>query len=414
MIDITLLRDHPEVVKAAVKNRHWDADVDAIVLADSAYRTQLLEVENLRALANARASGKPTDEEMAALKEQKNALKVLEEKLDTTKATLEKMLRDLPNIPCADVPIGGGEADNVEIKKVGTPTKFDFTPKDYLALAEQYDLIDLDRAAKVSGARFTYLKNEGALLSMALVRYGLEIGLQNGFVPILPPVLIGEASMAGMGYVDHGGEEETYHFEKDSLYLVGTSEQAIGPMHSGEILEEAQLPLRYISFSNCFRREAGSYGKDTKGILRVHQFDKLEMFSICTPEQSEAEHEFLLSLEEKFMTGLELPYRVISLCTGDIGGPAARTYDIETWIPSQNIYRETHSSSTTTDFQSRRLQIRYRTKDGQVKLVHMLNGTMVAVNRPLIALLENHQQADGSIKIPLALQPHMFGKSKIG
>lgn len=414
MIDIALLREQPEVVKTAVKNRHWDVDVDAIVLADEAYRGQLAEVEQLRAAANARPAGKPTEEEMAILKQQKSTLKDLEEKLDVAKIALDKMLRDLPNIPRPNVPVGGGEQDNVEIKKVGEPPKFNFEAKDYEALGKLHDLFDMDRAAKVSGARFAYFKNDGALLSMALVRYGLEIGLQHGFKLVLPPVLINEASMVGMGYIDHGGEEETYHFEKDNLYLVGTSEQSIGPMHSGEILEEAQLPLRYIAFSNCFRREAGSYGKDTKGIIRMHQFDKLEMFSICTPEQADGEHEFLLSLEEKFMAGLELPYRILSLCTGDIGGPSARTYDIEAWIPSQDTYRETHSSSTTTDFQSRRLQIRYRTKGGQVRLVHMLNGTMVAISRIPVALIENHQQADGSIKLPTALHPHMFGKTSIG
>jgi seryl-tRNA synthetase len=414
MIDIALLRDQPEIVKTAVQNRGWDVDVDAIRSADAAYRALLSEVEAQRAALNKGPAGKPSEEELVKLREQKEQLKTQEHELGERKAALDTMLRDLPNFPRPDVPVGKNETENKVLREVGEPRTFDFEPKEYTALAEQHDLLDMERAAKVSGARFVYFKNDGALLSMALVRYGLEIALGAGFKPILPPVLINETSMAGMGYIDHGGEDETYHFDKDGLYLVGTSEQAIGPMHSGEILDESQLPLRYVAFSNCFRREAGSYGKDTKGIIRMHQFDKLEMFSICTPEQADDEHAFLLSLEEKFMQGLELPYRVLTLCTGDIGGPSARTYDIEAWVPSQNTYRETHSTSTTTDFQSRRLQIRYRTKDGEVRFVHMLNGTMVAVSRTPVALLENHQQSDGTVRLPAALHPHFFGKTQIG
>ena len=216
-----------------------------------------------------------------------------------------------------------------------------------------------------------------------------------------------------MGYLERGGEEETYHFLKDDLYLVGTSEQSIGPMHMNEILEVDKLPLRYVAFSTCFRREAGSYGKDTKGILRAHQFDKLEMFSITTPEKSDEEHKYLLSLQEKFMWGLNLPYRVVQLCAGDLAGPSVCTYDIEAWIPSQGKYRETHSTSNTTDFQSRRLSIKYRRPDGSTELVHMLNGTMVAVNRPLIAILESNQRADGSINLPQALHPYLGGRKRI-
>jgi seryl-tRNA synthetase len=341
-------------------------------------------------------------------------MKASEQTMRELEESRQRIILEMPNIPRPDVPVGGGERDNKTIRKVGTPRKFDFPAKDYLELSAAHELLDLERAAKVSGARFVYFKNDGALLSMALVRYGLDIAIKEGFRPILPPVLIGEPAMRGMGYLEAGGDEEVYQFTKDGLYLVGTSEQAVGPLHMDEVLDASSLPIRYVAFSTCFRREAGSYGKDTKGIIRVHQFDKVEMFSITTPEQSDKEHEYLLSLQEKFVQGLELPYRVLSLCTGDLGAPSARTYDIETWIPSQDTYRETHSSSTTTDFQSRRLRIRVKDNNGERQFAHMLNGTMVAVNRPWIAIVENFQQADGSIAIPKVLQPYLFGRTQIG
>lgn len=413
MIDIDILRNNPDVIKKAVRERGWQIDVDAVCSADESYRNSLKRVEDLRRELKSN-SLKSSDEAIReSLRALKITLKAEEETLNQRLQERDKLLRDLPNIPKDDVPVGIDESANEVCKIINEPTSFSFTPKDYLALAEAHELIDLERAAKVSGARFAYLKNEAALLSMALVRYGLKIALENGFTPVLPPVLINEEAMAGMGYLDHGGSEETYHFDKDNLYLVGTSEQSIGPMHMREIIEENRLPLRYVAFSTCFRREAGAAGKDTRGILRVHQFDKLEMFSFTTPDQSDHEHEFLLSIQEKFMQELELPYRVVKLSTGDMGGPSARTYDIETWIPSQNKYRETHSTSTTTDFQSRRLMIRYRSKEGAVAPLHCLNGTVVAVNRPLIAILENYQQEDGSIVIPNVLQEYI-GKKKIG
>ena len=412
MIDLKLLREHPEVVAKAIRNRGWSVDLEAVQKIDTAYRETLQQVETLRAAQN-QSSGPIDETRRAAKRTVKAELKEAEEKLKELERTREALLRDLPNIPQADVPVGPDESGNLVLRTVGTPAQFSFSPQDYLTLAAEHDLLDLERASKVSGARFAYFKGAGALLNLALVRYGFDIAVRAGFTPILPPVLIGEEAMASMGYLDYGGEEETYHFAKDRLYLVGTSEQAIGPLHMGEILDANRLPLRYVAFSTCFRREAGSYGKDTKGILRVHQFDKVEMFSFTTPEQADEEHQHLVALQERFMSGLKLPYRVVALCTGELSGPSARTYDIETWIPSQGKYRETHSTSTTTDFQSRRLRIRYRTSSGDTALVHCLNGTMVAVNRPFIAILENYQQADGTIAIPLVLQPY-FGKPVIG
>jgi seryl-tRNA synthetase len=266
-------------------------------------------------------------------------------------------------------------------------------------------LIDIERAAKVSGSRFGYLKKEAALLEFALIKMSLDILVKEGFVFVIPPVMIKSKAMKAMGYIDtEADKEESYYFDKDDLYLVGTSEQAIGPMHMNEILEEKDLPLHYVSFSTCFRREAGSYGKDTKGILRVHQFDKLEMFSFCKPEDSVAEHKYFVSLEEKLMQQLKLPYRVVQLCSADFARPSSSTIDIETWFPGENKYRETHSSSNCTDFQARRLNIRYKNnKTGKLEFVHMLNGTVFS-QRPILAILENYQQQNGSVEIPKVLQ----------
>ena len=414
MIDINQLRENPEGVKGAIKKRGWKVDLAGILDLDKQYRTLLREVEKSRALLNTLSRERVQEKEkIAQIKADKVKLKQQEEKLSLLKKKVDDLIKGIPNYVKEDVPAGRDESSNVVLKSIGEPPKFEFFAKDYLTLSVNHDLIDLERAAKVSGARFYYLKNEAALLSLALVRYGLDIALGEGFVPILPPVMIGKKAMAGMGYLERGGEEETYHFLKDDLYLVGTSEQSIGPMHMNEILEVDKLPLRYVAFSTCFRREAGSYGKDTKGILRAHQFDKLEMFSITTPEKSDEEHKYLLSLQEKFMGGLNLPYRVVQLCAGDLAGPSVCTYDIEAWIPSQGKYRETHSTSNTTDFQSRRLSIKYRRPDGSTELVHMLNGTMVAVNRPLIAILESNQRADGSINLPQALHPYLGGRKRI-
>lgn len=414
MLDISLLREHPEKVKKAVKDRHLDVAVDDIIRADEEYRAALQSVEELRHQQKSSSSKSVSEAEREKLRALKQEQKQKEEATENLRVKVETLLRGLPNVQRDDVPVGKDENDNAVVRTVGEPTAFTFPAADSLKLLEKYDLADLERAAKVSGSRFVYLKNEGALLAMALARYAFDMALSEGFRPILPPVLINEEAMSGMGYLEHGGEDETYHFEKDNLYLVGTSEQSIGPLHMNEILDESMLPLRYVAFSSCFRREAGSYGKDTKGILRVHQFDKVEMFSITTPERSDEEHEYLLSLEERFMKGLGLPYRVLKLCTADLGWPSARTYDIETWIPSENRYRETHSASNTTDFQSRRLKIRYRTKDGEVRLVHMLNGTLESTNRPIIAILENCQKSDGSIALPEILHPYLFGRTKIG
>lgn len=420
MIDIELLRKNPEIFEKGAKNKNVDVDVNSILKLDEEWRKNLREMEELRAQQNSLGENVVSEKDaskkqelIAKLKEIKENIKEKEESEGQLKTQLDQLVKKIPNPPFEDVIVGKDDSENKTLREEGEKPKFDFEFKDYVRLGEDLDVIDTERAAKVSGTRFGYLKNEVAMLEFALVQYAFETLVKEGFIPVIPPVMIKPESMAAMGYVERGGDE-IYFLEKDNLYLVGTSEQSIGPMHMDEIFEEKDLPRRYVAFSTCFRKEAGSHGKDTRGILRVHQFNKLEMFSITTPEQSKDEHKLLLSLEEKLMQGLKLPYRVLDICSGDLGDPAAAKFDIEVWFPSQDTYRETHSTSNTTDFQSRRLNIRYRPK-GQEKgtrLVHMLNGTAFS-ERPILAILENYQQADGSIKIPEVLQKYMMGIDKI-
>ncbi|MEJ2441729.1 MAG: serine--tRNA ligase [Patescibacteria group bacterium] len=296
------------------------------------------------------------------------------------------------------------------MKSWGEPRKFDFKPKSHWELGENLGIIDTERGSKVSGSRFFYLKKDGVSLELALIRYGYETLLKEGFIPVVPPVLIKEECMREMGYMEHGGADDMYILDKDNLILVGTSEQSIGPMHKVEVFKADELPLRYLGISSCFRREAGSSGKDTKGAFRVHQFNKVEMFSFVAPEKGDEEHEYLLSLEEKFLQGLGIPYQVSKMCSGDLGSPAARKYDLEAWFPGEDKYRELTSTSTTTDFQARRLNIKYQDK-GKTNFVHMLNGTVFS-QRPILAILENYQEKDGSIKVPEVLQKWM-GKDRI-
>lgn len=418
MIDIKFIRQNPNKVKEGCNKKRVKVDIDRLLEVDK----KRLEV--LQALEDMRAQKNKASKEFSRIKDekerQKSILKMqeldknsdrLSEELKNIEKEFNELMFQIPNLPLDDVPFGIDDRENVVLKEVGKKTKFDFEPKDHLTLGEKLDLIDTQRAAKTSGARFGFLKNEASLLEFALINFCLETVLKENFIPVVPPVLLKPEMMKGMGYVERG-REEIYFIEKDNLYLIGTAEQVIGPMHAGETFEEKELPKRYIGFSSCFRREAGSYGKDTKGILRVHQFDKLEMFSFCKIEDSKNEHELFLKMEEKLMKSLKIPYRVLKICTGDLGDSAAAKYDIESWIPSQNRYRETHSTSNCTDFQSRRLNIRYKTKNGKLNFVHTVNGTAFAIGRTLIAILENYQQKDGSIKIPKVLQKYIK-KSKI-
>jgi len=404
MLDIKFIRENKELVQNGVKNKNISThiDVDHILEIDARYRELLAKVESLRAERNRLAR----ERDIEGGRRIKDELQKYENALAALSEELHRFLLAIPNIPKPDVKAGKDYTENEVIRTYKQPTQLSFTPRDHVELGEMLDIIDISRATKVSGARFAYLKNEGALLELALVNYLFEFLVTEGFTPIIPPVLIKKDTMQGLGYMENGGEEDMFYMEKDNLFLVGTAEHAIVPMHMNEILEKKDLPKRYVGFSPAFRREAGSYGKDTRGILRVHQFDKVEMVSFVESGSDDQEHEYLLSLEEKIFESLDIPYQVVKMCTGDLGFPAARKYDIEAWMPSQNTYREVTSVSTVTDFQSRRLSIRYKS-DKENKYIDILNGTACAIGRTLIAIIENYQQEDGSVVIPHVLQKYI-------
>jgi seryl-tRNA synthetase len=407
MIDIKLLRENPEVIKQALKNRGVDLDVAQLLELDKKKRGMIQEVENLRAQRNEISAQKEKPADLEKAKTIKEELKKKEKELENVEKQFDSLFMLIPNIPLDDVPIGKSEKDNKVIREWGKIPKFDFEIKDHLELGKQLNLIDIKRAAKISGSRFGILKNEAVLLEFALIQFAFDTLLKQGFTLIVPPTLLKTEMMKGMGYIDTKEDrEERYFLEKDKLYLAATSEQMLGPMHQGEILEVKDLPKRYAAFSSCFREEAGSYGKDTKGIFRVHQFDKIEMFSFSKPEDSRKEHRFLIELEEKLIQTIEIPYRVVHNCTGDMSRPSASTFDIEAWIPSQEKYREIQSAANCTDFQARRLKIRYKEGD-KTNFVHTLNATAFAIGRTLIAILENYQQKDGRILVPKALKKHI-------
>ena len=415
MIDIKFLREHPEIVKEAAKNKGVDVDIDHVLEIDTKYRELLQLVQKLQEDRNKWSSlkspnlphslkkGEETIRE--GIRKLKGELKKQEDLLRAVEGELKDWLYKIPNLP-KDVKVGINESENTVVRNWGTQKTFDFKVRDHVELGELLDIIDIKRAAKTSGTRFNYLKNEAVLLEFALVQLALEKLIVKGFTPIIPPVLIKKEMMRGLGYMEHGSGEDIFSIEKDGLLLAGTAEHTIVAMHAGEVFDKKDLPRRYIGFSSAFRREAGSYGKDTKGILRVHQFDKVEMVSFVAAEDDDEEHEYLLGMQEKLFQMLEIPYQVVKMCTGDLGFPAARKYDIEAWVPSQGKYREVTSVSTVTDFQSRRLNIKYQDGD-EKKYVHILNGTAFAIGRTLIAILENYQNEDGSVTIPEALRKYV-------
>ena len=404
MLDINFIRENKKQVKDGAGNKGAKIDLEKILALDEELKNLRAKIEGLRRRGNEAASKRDIENG----KKVKQGLADLEPGLKEKEKQFEILMRQIPNPPALDVPIGKDESDNIVARKWGEPTKFDFKARDHIELGKINAMIDIERATKVSGARFYYLKGDAVRIELALIQLAIAKLTPKGFTPIIPPHLISEKAMAGMGYLDHGGDQETYHFEKDNLYLIGTSEQAIGAMHMDEIIAEKDLPFHYAGFSPCYRREAGSYGKDTAGILRSHQFDKIEMFTFCLPEESEKEHQKLLLIEEEIMQELKLPYQVINICTGDLGAPASKKYDIEAWIPSQEKYRETHSTSNCTDFQARRLKIRVKRKNGKTEFLHMLNGTAMAIGRTLIAIMENYQTKDGKIEIPEGLKKYMI------
>ncbi|OGK38340.1 serine--tRNA ligase [Candidatus Roizmanbacteria bacterium RIFCSPHIGHO2_12_FULL_41_11] len=409
MLSLDYIRQNPTLVKAAAKNKNRQVDIDKILKLDEKRRTLILKIQKLREERNLLAKQKVDDNVINRGKQIKENLKMLEKELTAVEQGLNNLLYEVPNPAANDVAIGTDETDNIVVKKYKEPTIFDFKPLDHLDIGEKLEIIDVSTAGKVSGTRFAYLKNEAVILEFALVQFALKILINEGFIPVIPPVLIKKEITDKLGYWQAGGNEDYYWVhepqESQGLYLVGTAEHSIVPMHMNEVLLEKDMPKRYVGFSSSFRRESGSYGKDTRGILRVHQFDKVEMVSFVIPENGDKEHDYLLSLEEKLFQALQIPYQVVKMCSEDLGFPAARKYDIEAWIPSQNKYREVTSTSTTTDFQARRLNIKYR-KKGETQFVHILNGTAFAIGRTIISILENYQQPDGSVIIPEVLRPY--------
>ncbi len=433
MIDPRLLRAEPDLFRDSQLRRGADnSAVDRFLELDRSRRTAQQLFEEVRAqqkqmgkrigpARGAEKRGELTEEQRSELaewlteaEELSNRVKAAESEVADLEPQVEAAATEIDNLVDPDAPIGS-ESDFRTLHEVGTPRDFDsegFLPKDHLELGEILHAIDTDRAAKVSGSRFFYLTGDGALLELALLNLAMNFATGNGFTPIIPPALVRPPAMAGTGFLGQA-EENVYRLEADDLYLVGTAEVPLAAFHSNEILDAEQLPLRYAGFSPCFRREAGSHGRDTRGIIRVHQFDKVEMFSFCNPDEAVAEHARLLSWEQEFLDLLELPYRVIDVATGDLGSSAARKYDIEAWIPTQGRYREVTSTSNCTTFQSRRLNIRMRSKSGAPHPLATLNGTLIAMPRVIVALLENHQSADGSVAIPEALRPYLGGRDRL-
>ena len=415
MIDIKLIRENPELVKSSQRGRGEDESiVDRLLALDTKRRDAIASFEALRAEQNtlSKSVGSAKGDEKNALLEQAKGLAAKVKEADSKRAEIEaetnEVAKLLSNVLDPDAPIGG-EADFKVIEHVGEPRKFDFQPKDHVELGKLLGAIDTERGAKVAGARSYYLTGPGALLELALVNYAISQATKAGFIPVIPPVLVKPAAMEGTGFLGQAAEN-VYHIEKDDVYLVGTSEVPLAAYHMDETIDAAKLPLRYTGYSPCFRREAGSYGKDTRGIIRVHQFEKVEMFIFCNPEDAKAEHQRLLQWEKEFLNAMELPYRVIDIASGDLGSSANRKFDIEAWIPTQEAYREVTSTSNCTEFQARRLNIRMKDENG-TKPLATLNGTLVAVPRMIVAILENNQNADGSVNIPKALQPYI-GKEK--
>jgi seryl-tRNA synthetase len=415
MLDLKLIRSDPERVKTALARRGAAERVDELLALDARRRELLPEIEGAQAerkalskrIGEAKQGGGDAAEEMEAVGRLKEKIESGKGELERVEADLERVAAELPNLPDPDAPEGDSEEDAALVREVGAPPRFDFEPRDHLEIGTALGLIDMEAGARASGSRFAYLKGDLVLLELALVRYATEVVRSEGHEPVVPPVLVREEALYGTGFLP-GDRDQIYEIPKDELFLVGTSEVPLAALHADQILEADELPLRYAGLSSCFRREAGAAGRDTRGIFRVHQFDKVEMFSFVEPSRSGEEHERLLAIEERILTELEIPYRVVNVAAGDLGAPAAKKYDCEAWIPSQGRYRELTSCSNTTDYQARRLKCRYRPADSEApQPVHTLNGTAVAVGRTMIALIENRQDRDGGFTLPNTL--HRYG-----
>jgi seryl-tRNA synthetase len=416
VIDLKLLRENPDAVRRSQTSRGEDpALVDTLLAADTARRTAISTADSLRAEQKAAskevgaASADERPAKLARAKELAEQVKAAEAEQAETEAAFTAAHMAISNVIIDGVP-AGGEDDYTVLDVVGEPAAID-DPKDHLELGEALGLIDMERGAKVSGSRFYFLTGRGALLQLGLLQLAIRLAADNGFTPVIPPVLVRPEVMSGTGFLG-AHAEEVYHLDADDLYLVGTSEVPLAGYHANEILDLSGGPLRYAGWSSCFRREAGSHGKDTRGIIRVHQFDKVEGFVYCTPDDAEAEHQRLLGWQKQMLAHIEVPYRVIDVAAGDLGSSAARKFDCEAWVPTQHAYRELTSTSNCTTFQARRLATRYRDDNGKPQIAATLNGTL-ATTRWLVPILENHQQPDGSVRVPKALQPFLGGRDAL-
>ncbi len=422
MLDMKYIRANPELVKAGAAKKRIALDLDAILALDERVRAGITETDRLRAeqknASKSIGAAAPADRPRLAeeQKAQKAQLKEKEEELAKLQAELHQLLLRVPNVPAAEVPEGRDDSENIEVKKWGTPRQFDFEPRDHIALGEAQDWIDVERGARIAGSRNYFLKGDLCLLEGAMMRYALELMVSRGFTPLSVPTLVRKDIMVGTGYFP-GGEEQAYRCdERDDLCLVGTAEVPVTALHQDEILDLKDLPKRYVALSSCYRREAGTYGKDTRGLYRVHQFQKVEqvIVDVADAQRSIEHHHVIVSNAEDVLQALGLPYRIVNVCGGDLGAPQIQKFDIETWMPSRKGYGETHSASRFHDYQARRLNMRYRDADGVVRVCHTLNNTVAASVRMLIALLENHQNADGTVTLPACLRPYMGGRERIG
>ncbi len=411
MIDINSLRNNPEFYKKATADKQFDPKiVDEAIKLDEEWRKTLQKVEELRSQRNV-LSKNPNKEDIQKARKLKEELKESEEKLKEIEEKRENAIKLIPNPPAPEVPVGKNEDENVELRKWGDVPKFDFEPKDHVEIGKDLGLIDFEAGAKVSGSQFYYLRGDAVLLELGLLQFGVEFLSKKGYQPFVTPDLAKSRFYLGTGYQPKGDEAQIYEIEGEDLGLIATAEVTMAGLHSDEVLNKKDFPLRYAAISHCFRKEAGAYGKYSRGLYRVHQFTKLEMFIYSTPDKSEEMHQELLGIEEEIIQALKIPYRVLEMCTGDLGAMASKKYDLEAWMPGRGDYGEITSTSNTTDYQARNLNIKYRNKN-ENEYVHLLNGTAIAISRILIAILENYQQKDGSVLIPEVLQKYV-GKDKI-
>ena len=407
VIDIKVIRENPESVKKGMVAKGYDTNsIDEILVVDKERRETQYKVDGLR--SERKKLGRENMDRARAIKVE---LKGLEKKLGETDDKLAELMGQIPNMPSSDVPMGKGEAENVELSKWGEPRKFDFKVKDHVEIGKDLGILDFETGAKVTGSQFYYWYGDGAMLELALITYAFKMLSEEGFKPVITPDLAKSKYYLGTGYAPKGDEAQTYEIEGEDLGLIATAEVTLAGKHADEIMDAKNLPIKYIGYSHCFRKEGGAYGKYSKGLYRVHQFTKAEMFIYCSPEESDKWHKHVLAMEEKIYQSLGLPYRVLEICTGDLGAMASRKYDVEAWMPSRDDYGEVTSTSNCTDYQARNLNIRYRNK-GKLDYVHMINGTAIATSRTPLAILENYQNEDGSVTIPEILRPFM-GKDKI-